>query len=91
MNGSHVAAASGTTAMLTEIIYWALHWPLTAPDMNTCAALAGFAMIVLGGGGIAIFNKGSGNDADGNPPPPPIGTPAVMEPEPAAAAPQVAP
>lgn len=81
MNGSHIAAASGTTAMLTEIIYWALHWPLTSPDMNTCAAIAGFAMIVLGGGGIAVFARGNGSGSDNTPTPtpssPPTGAPST--------------
>lgn len=72
MNGSHVAATSGITAMIAEILMWVTHWPLQPLDEPTAMAIAGLTVAFLGGGGLAIFNATRSDGASDPPASPPV-------------------
>lgn len=55
MNGTHVAATGGITAMLAGVLVWATHWPLQPLDTATALDLAGLIVSLFGGGGLSFI------------------------------------
>ena len=71
MNGSHLAAAGGTTAMIAGVLMWlsrSTHWPLPPLDDTTSTDLAGLIVMCFGAA-IGIRNMRTASQSPTTPDP----------------------